>query len=158
MVRLPGDPIPALHPAFRCDLLVSVGPFLLLAVLMLGGAGIGGSTPTRPKPCAWPPDRHKAPYANFWAARQGLAKDGISDATCGHPVRRQLRLLREGAVDLGFVRGGTADRQSWRCQPRVPWGSLFLSPVWLFYREAVAPADTTPPQTLDSLTQPGACA
>lgn len=28
-----------------------------------------------------------------------------------------------------------------------------MEPVWLFYREAAAPADTTPPQTLESLTQ-----
>jgi TRAP-type uncharacterized transport system substrate-binding protein len=32
-------------------------------------------------------------------------------------------------------------------------GSLFLEPVWLFYRKAAAPLDTNPPQTLDSLTQ-----
>lgn len=68
-------------------------------------------------------------------------------------ARSGVAVLREGAVDLGFVRGGTAEAAELDDAGLESLGSLFLEPVWLFYRAAIAPTDTTPPQTLDSLTQ-----
>ena len=136
------------------DLLVSVGPFLLLAVLMLGGA-YWWLDPNPPKTVRLATGPAQSAYANFGQRyAKALAKDGISvQLVATEGSADNLRLLREGAVDLGFVRGGTADPAELEDANLESLGSLFLEPVWLFYREAVAPADTTPPQTLDSLTQ-----
>jgi len=136
------------------DLLVSVGPFVLLAVLMLGGA-YWWLDPNPPKHVRLATGPAQSAYATFGQRyAKALAKDGITvELVPTEGSADNLRLLREGKVDLGFVRGGTAEPAELDDADLESLGSLFLEPVWLFYREAVAPADTTPPQTLDSLTQ-----
>jgi hypothetical protein len=59
-----------------------------------------------------------------------------------------LQLLREGKADLGFVQGGTSETRAEGEAPLESLGSLFLEPVWLFYRESAAPN-----AVLSSLTQ-----
>jgi ABC-type nitrate/sulfonate/bicarbonate transport system substrate-binding protein len=49
-----------------------------------------------------------------------------------------LQLLREGKADLGFVQGGTSDADIAADGQLESLGSLFLEPVWLFYREEAA--------------------
>lgn len=49
-----------------------------------------------------------------------------------------LDRLREGTVELGFVQGGTADMGYDDDESIVSLGSLFVEPLWLFYREAAA--------------------
>lgn len=136
------------------DLAVSVGPFVLLAVLMLGGA-YWWLNPNPPKHVRLATGPAQSAYATFGQRyAKVLAKDGITvELVPTEGSADNLRLLREGTVDLGFVRGGTAEAAELDDADLESLGSLFLEPVWLFYREAVAPADTTPPQTLDSLTQ-----
>jgi hypothetical protein len=49
-----------------------------------------------------------------------------------------LRLLREGKVDLGFVQGGSASREDAESGEIESIGSLMVEPLWLFYREDAA--------------------
>ena len=78
-----------------------------------------------------------------------LAADGIEVILV--PSEGSLanqRLLRENRADLGFVQGGTSEEQE--REGLVSLGSLFVEPVWLFYREAA-----TRGRTLTALTQFG---
>lgn len=136
------------------DLLVSVGPFLFLAIALLGLA-YWWLDPNPPKHVTLATGPAQSAYATFGQRyAKALAKDGITvELIATEGSADNLRLLREGKVDLGFVRGGTAEAAELDDADLESLGSLFLEPIWLFYREAVAPADTTPPQTLDSLTQ-----
>ncbi|RZI97961.1 MAG: C4-dicarboxylate ABC transporter substrate-binding protein, partial [Haliea sp.] len=47
-------------------------------------------------------------------------------------------LLREGKADLGFVQGGTSESKPEDEDELESLGSLFVEPVWLFYREDAA--------------------
>ncbi|MBI2750342.1 MAG: ABC transporter substrate-binding protein [Burkholderiales bacterium] len=136
------------------DLLVSVGPFVLFAVLMLGGA-YWWLNPNPPKHVTLATGPAQSAYATFGQRyAKALAKDGITvELLPSEGSADNLRLLKEGKADLGFVQGGTAEAGALDEADLESLGSLFLEPVWLFYREAAAPSDTTPPQTLDSLTQ-----
>jgi TRAP-type uncharacterized transport system substrate-binding protein len=68
-----------------------------------------------------------------------------------------LALLREGKADLAFVQGGSGEHAVAADDSGiVSLGSLFLEPVWLFYREDVYKdeiARQMPARTLSSLTQ-----
>jgi hypothetical protein len=62
-----------------------------------------------------------------------------------------LKLLRAGKADLGFVQGGSGERNANEESGIVSLGSLFVEPVWLFYRaDAVK---NIPGGALTSLTQ-----
>jgi hypothetical protein len=62
-----------------------------------------------------------------------------------------LRLLRAGKADLGFVQGGSSDRNANEESGIVSLGSLFVEPLWLFYREEAV--KSVPGRALTSLTQ-----
>lgn len=136
------------------DLSVSVGPFIALAVALLGLA-YWWLNPNPPKQVRLATGPEQSAYATFGQRyAKALAKDGITvELVATEGSADNLRLLREGKVDLGFVRGGTAEAAELDDAELKSLGSLFLEPVWLFYREAAAPAGTTPPRTLDSLPQ-----
>lgn len=136
------------------DLAVSAGPFILLAVLMLGGA-YWWLNPNPPKQVRLATGPAQSAYATFGQRyASALARDGITvELVATEGSADNLRLLREGKVDLGFVRGGTAEASELDDAGLESLGSLFLEPVWLFYREGVAPTRMRAPQTLDSLTQ-----
>ena len=63
-----------------------------------------------------------------------------------------LQLLRHGRADLGFVQRGSARKtdDADTASPPVALGSLFLEPVWLFYRTDAA-LRATGSDTLGSL-------
>jgi ABC-type nitrate/sulfonate/bicarbonate transport system substrate-binding protein len=63
-------------------------------------------------------------------------------------------LLRENKADLGFVQGGSAGTADAQAQETglQSLGSLFVEPVWLFYREAAARRAARTP-TLTALPQ-----
>jgi uroporphyrinogen-III synthase len=136
------------------DLAVSVGPFIFLAAGLLGLA-YWWLDPNPPKHVTLATGPAQSAYAAFgkrYAA--ALAKDGITvELLPSEGSADNLRLLREGKADLGFVQGGTAEPAALDDAELESLGSLFLEPVWLFYRKAAAPKHTTPPQTLESLTQ-----
>ena len=67
-----------------------------------------------------------------------LKKNGITvELVATEGSAANLQLLREGKVDLGFVQGGSSAEQQSDNHGEPPLeslGSLFLEPVWLFYR------------------------
>lgn len=136
------------------DLAVSVGPFLLLAIALLVLA-YGWLDPNPPKHVTLATGPAQSAYAEFGKRyAQALAKEGITvELLPSEGSAANLQLLREGKADLGFVQGGTSEAGALDDADLESLGSLFLEPVWLFYREAAAPADSTPPHTLESLTQ-----
>jgi len=136
------------------DLAVSVGPFLLLAIALLVLA-YGWLDPNPPKHVTLATGPAQSAYAEFGKRyAQAVAKEGITvELLPSEGSAANLQLLREGKADLGFVQGGTSETGALDDADLESLGSLFLEPVWLFYREAAAPADTTPPHTLESLTQ-----
>lgn len=136
------------------DLLVSAGPFVALAVVLLAVAywWLDPNPPKRVTLATGPAQSAYEAFGKRYAAL--LAKDGITvELIPSEGSADNLRLLREGKADLGFVQGGTREAEGPDDAGLESLGSLFLEPVWLFYREAAAPATTTPPHTLESLTQ-----
>ena len=136
------------------DLMVSAGPFIALAVVLLALA-YWWLDPNPPKHVTLATGPAQSAYEEFGKRYSKLlAKDGITvNLIPSEGSADNLRLLREGKADFGFVQGGTREADGPDDAELESLGSLFLEPVWLFYREAAAPADTTPPHTLDSLTQ-----
>ncbi|HEY5898648.1 MAG TPA: TAXI family TRAP transporter solute-binding subunit [Burkholderiales bacterium] len=123
------------------DLFIAWGPFFVLGVALLVAAYFL-LDPTPPRKVVLATGPEQSAYAEFgrrYAAE--LKRYGIEvelRQTLGS--RDNLRLLRDGKerVDLAFVQGGasetirTADNQE--TEPVESLGSLFLEPVWIFYR------------------------
>ncbi len=122
------------------DLLVSAGPLALLplALLLLAYWWLDPAPPASVRLATGPAQSAYAAFGERYA--QALRADGISVellTTAG--AADNLRLLREGHADVGFVRGGTADPARDE-EELTSLGSLFVEPVWLFHRaQATAP-------------------
>ena len=129
------------------DLTISIGPFVLLAVLLLALA-YWWLNPMPPKrvilatgPAQSAYDEFGKRYAKALSNRRIevvlLPSEGSS---------ANLQLLREGKADLGFVQGGSDGANIPSTQgvdtntdsPIESLGSLFVEPIWLFYREDAA--------------------
>jgi TRAP transporter TAXI family solute receptor len=124
------------------DIAISIGPFLLLAALLLLGAyWMLDPNPPRTVTLATGPDQ--SAYAEFGKKyAEELKRHDINvvlKPTQGSSAN--LLLLKNSEVDLAFVQGGTReaiDGENPRDSNLVSLGSLFYEPVWLFYRESVA--------------------
>jgi TRAP-type uncharacterized transport system substrate-binding protein len=128
------------------DLIAVAVPFVLLALLLLAGAYVllDPAPPRRVVLATGPEQSDYAEFGQRYAAelkRYGI--DVVQKPTQGSSENR--RLLRDDTqeVDLGFVRGGSSDATRAADEekggvPLVSLGSLFLEPVWLFYREEAA--------------------
>ncbi|NMM11111.1 MAG: ABC transporter substrate-binding protein [Polaromonas sp.] len=142
------------------DLAVSAGPFIVLAVTLLVLA-YWWLDPNPPKRVVLATGPAQSAYEEFGKRYAHLlAKDGIDVVLLpSEGSAANLQLLREGKADLGFVRGGTSEAGVAGDDKLESLGSLFLEPVWLFYREEaarkVAPAASADSggSTLSSLTQ-----
>jgi TRAP transporter TAXI family solute receptor len=135
------------------DLAVSVGPFIFLAVTLLVLA-YWWLDPNPPKRVTLATGPAQSAYEEFGKRyAKALAAEGIevvlkpSDGSAAN-----LQLLREGKVDLGFVQGGTSDYTAADEEKLSSLGSLFVEPLWLFYREESA-KKVTATATLSALTQ-----
>ena len=122
------------------DLLISAGPVALLAIALLVLA-YWWLDPNPPKKVTLATGPAQSAYEEFGKRyQQALKRYGIEVVLVpseGSPAN--LRLLRAGKADLGFVQGGGSDRNaSEDASAMVSLGSLFLEPVWIFYRDAVA--------------------
>lgn len=135
------------------ELLVSAGPFALLAVALLALA-YWWLDPTPPKQVTLATGPAQSAYAEFGKryastlAAQGievrlLASEGSSE---------NLQLLRDGRADLGFVQGGSDELAVSHDSGLESLGSLFVEPVWLFYRTTAA-HKVSPDATLTALGQ-----
>lgn len=124
------------------DLLVSVGPFLVLAVGLLGLA-YWWLNPTPPKRVVLATGPAQSAYAEFGKRyAKALAANGIEVVLKpSEGSSANLQLLRDGEADLGFVQGGTSDRRPEDEDNLLSLGSLFVEPVWLFYRDGSGAID-----------------
>ncbi len=123
------------------DLLVTVGPFLLLAVALLALA-YWVLDPTPPKRVVLATGQDQGAYAEFGKRYAAYLKlHGIRvELRATQGAAENLALLRddESNVDLAFVQGGAdveRDLDDVANEGLMALGSLFHEPVWLFYRE-----------------------
>ena len=135
------------------DLAVSFGPFVFsaIALLVLAYWWLDPNPPKRVTLATGPAQSAYEEFGKRYA--KALKLDGITVeliATQGSAAN--LQLLREGKVDLGFVQGGTSDYTDVDNETLESLGSLFLEPLWLFYR-ADAARKITATATLTGLTQ-----
>ncbi len=135
------------------DLLVSAGPFAIVAVALIALAYLW-LDPTPPKRVRLATGPAQSAYDAFGARyRKALAANGIEVVLVrSEGSSDNLRLLREGKADLGFVQGGSNERDTSEESALVSLGSLFVEPVWLFYREE-AKRKAASPGGLGSLGQ-----
>ena len=135
------------------DLAVSVGPFILLAISLLALA-YWWLDPNPPKRVTLATGPAQSAYEEFGKRyAKTLAAEGIEVVTVpSEGSAANLQLLREGKVDLGFVQGGTSDYTEIDQTTLTSLGSLFVEPLWLFYREQSA-RQVTATDTLSTLTQ-----
>jgi hypothetical protein len=141
------------------DLLVTAGPFLLIALVLLTLAYFL-LDPTPPRKVVLATGAEQGAYAEFGKRYAAWLKlhDIQVELRQTQGAAENLALLRDPAsgVDLAFVQGGADDeRPSGEDAPKddlVSLGSLFYEPVWLFYREDSAQRLLKGP-TLSSLNQ-----
>ena len=136
------------------DLAVSAGPFLVLAValLVLAYAWLDPNPPKRVTLATGPAQSAYAEFGKRYA--EILARDGITVVLLpSQGSADNLQLLRDGKADLGFVQGGTSEARPEDDTHLESLGSLFVEPVWLFYRKGALPKSAGAPASLDSLTQ-----
>jgi NMT1-like family len=139
------------------DLLVSFGPFILLGILLLALA-YWWLDPNPPKIVTLATGPGQSAYDEFskkYVAQ--LKSKGIEvQVISTEGSSANLQLLREGKVDIGFVQGGTGAPNPEDEANLQTLGSLFLEPIWLFYREDSAQRllkGAPESQVLTSLTQ-----
>ena len=135
------------------DLVVSFGPFILLALTLLALA-YWWLDPNPPKRVTLATGPAQSAYEEFGKryVKALQANDITVELIVTQGSAANLELLRAGKVDLGFVQGGTSDYSDDDQENLSSLGSLFLEPVWLFYQEEAARRITTT-ATLTSLTQ-----
>ena len=138
------------------DLAVSAGPFLVLAValLVLAYSWLDPNPPKRVTLATGPAQSAYEAFGKRYA--EALKKEGIAVVLLpSEGSAANLQLLREGKADLGFVQGGSSEAgnpQDGGLEELESLGSLFLEPVWLFYREDAA-RRVNPQATLTALTE-----
>lgn len=135
------------------DLAISFGPFILLALTLLVLA-YWWLDPNPPKRVTLATGPAQSAYEEFGKryAKALKTNDITVELVETQGSAANLQLLREGKVDLGFVQGGTSDYNDDDQERLSSLGSLFLEPLWLFYREEAA-RKITATATLTSLTQ-----
>jgi TRAP-type uncharacterized transport system substrate-binding protein len=135
------------------EMLISAGPFALLAVGLIILAYLW-LKPTPPQRVTLATGPAQSAYDEFGKRYQkALAANGIQVVLLpSEGSSANLQLLRDGKADLGFVQGGSADIVEGDENAIESLGSLFVEPVWLFYRESAA-RGVTPTGTLTALSQ-----
>ena len=134
-------------------MLVSAGPFILLTVVLLTLA-YWWLDPNPPKHVTLATGPAQSAYAEFGTRyAKALALNGIEVRLVpSEGSSANLQLLREGKVDLGFVQGGS-DENPLNAESGIEsLGSLFVEPLWLFYKTQAA-IDATTNNTLTSFGQ-----
>lgn len=121
------------------DLVASIGPFALLTIALLAAA-YWWLQPTPPKRVVLATGPEQSAYDEFGKRyAQALKRYGIEvELLRSEGSSDNLTLLRSGQADLGFVQGGTADIGFYDEDAITSLGSLFVEPLWLFYREDAA--------------------
>lgn len=135
------------------EMLTSAGPFVILTIALLVLA-YWWLDPTPPKHVTLATGPEQSAYAEFGKRyAKALAVYGIEVRLLPSEGSAQnLAWLSEGKADLGFVQGGTSALPSNGRERLASLGSLFVEPVWLFYRTKAA-LKVNKEATLTALTQ-----
>ncbi len=135
------------------DLIVSAGPLAILAVALVVLA-YWWLNPNPPKTVTLATGPAQSAYEEFGKRYQkALAAEGINVLLLASDgSSHNLELLRDGKADVAFVQGGTAELQPDDTDELVSLGSLFVEPVWLFYRSDSAERRARSPR-IDNLRQ-----
>lgn len=139
------------------ELIFSIWPFIVVTLVLLIAA-YWALDPNPPKHVVLATGPEQSAYDNFGKRyAQALAQQGIKvELRVSQGSSENLQLLREGKVDLGFVQSGSDGVDAYQTQQSdervMSLGSLFVEPVWLFYR-ADAAKKISKDATLSSLTQ-----
>ncbi len=146
------------------DLIASAGPLLLLAIALLVFAywWLDPAPPRRVTLATGPAQSAYDEFGKRYA--KALAANGITVTLLeSEGSANNLELLRSGRADLAFVQGGSVEGEAsgdgaaaaaLEDSGLQSLGSLFVEPVWVFYREQTAagvPARTAGPATLTRL-------
>ena len=126
--------------------MATAGPYVLVALVLLVGAYflLKPNPPHRVVLATGPEQSDYAEFGKRYAAV--LKRHHITvelRPTQGSSANRHLLRDPKEKVDFGFVRGGSseairAEDEKGTGLPLVALGSLFLEPVWLFYRAEAA--------------------
>jgi TRAP transporter TAXI family solute receptor len=118
------------------DLAVSFGPFALLTIALLA-LTYWWLDPNPPKRVVLATGPAQSAYDEFGKRyADALARYGITvELLPSEGSSANLELLRTGRADLGFVQGGSPDIGYDDEESISSLGSLFVEPLWLFYRE-----------------------
>ena len=134
------------------DLLVTAGPFLLLAAALLAGAYYL-LKPAPPKRVVLATGPEQSAYDAFGLRYQAeLKRYGIEVVlrrTAGSGENLRLLLDDKEHVQIAFVRGGSGESRREAAEKAgkdpeavdegvLSLGSMFYEPLWLFYRQAAA--------------------
>ena len=125
------------------ELLTSAGPFVALALALLALAYVW-LDPNPPRQVTLATGPAQSAYDEFGKRYvTALEKFGIEvKLVASEGAAQNLQWLSEGKVDLGFVQGGSSAEKQ-KSQTLVSLGSLFVEPLWLFYR-STTPLDALP--------------
>ncbi len=118
------------------EMFVSAGPLVFITIGLLVAAYVW-LQPNPPKRVVLATGPDNGAYARFGQAyAQALARHGITvELRNSDGAADNLLLLSEGGADLGFVQGGSGALGPEAQENLVSLGSLFVEPLWLFYRE-----------------------
>lgn len=135
------------------DMLTSAGPFVLLTIALLA-LTYWWLDPTPPKHVTLATGPAQSAYAEFGKRyAQAMAAYGIEvQLLPSEGSSQNLEWLAAGKADLGFVQGGSNALPTSGREGLASLGSLFVEPVWLFYRTEAA-QKVTKDATLNALTQ-----
>ena len=136
------------------DLAVSAGPFAVLAVMLLGLA-YWWLDPNPPKRVTLATGPAQSAYEEFGKRyAKILAQDGIEVVLLpSQGSADNFELLRQGKADLGFIQGGTGEVLPADESVLESLGSLFVEPVWLFYKTGPLASAPGSAASLNALTQ-----
>lgn len=121
------------------EMLLSGSPIVLITIALLGFTW-WWLNPNPPKRVVLATGPEQSAYDTFGKRyAEALKRNGIAvELVRTQGSAQNLEMLRREEVDLGFVQGGTADIGYDDEDGIVSLGSLFVEPLWLFYREDAA--------------------
>jgi TRAP-type uncharacterized transport system substrate-binding protein len=125
------------------ELLLSAGPLVVLVVgaVVLAFWWLNPNPPKRVVLATGPEQSAYAAFGQRYA--KALAHNGIELVLLpSEGSLHNLELLRSGQADLGFVQGGSAPLTDDDRDNLTSLGSLFVEPLWLFYRVPAAQRQT----------------
>jgi TRAP-type uncharacterized transport system substrate-binding protein len=124
------------------DLLITLGPFLLIAAALLAGTyyALDPTPPKRVVLATGPAQSDDAVFGALYAEElKPFGIEVVLRETDGSSENRRLLMDENEDVDLAFIRGGSSEAILAVDEEEGDWsleslGSLFYEPIWIFYR------------------------